>query len=75
MKNQLSIIKNASILSPFCNLNVHDTQINYAPIDARRCFFHYIIAKSYKEGYVFRVYNFNKEIIDVFQIMYEVMNG
>jgi hypothetical protein len=38
-------------------------------------FFHYSIAKNYKEGYVLRVYDLIETNKDVFQITHEVMNG
>jgi hypothetical protein len=37
--------------------------------------FHYTIAIKCKEGYVLRVYDFNRKIRDEFQINHEVMNG
>lgn len=38
-------------------------------------FFHYIIAKRNKEGYVLRVYDFEGKVRDEFQIINEVRNG
>jgi hypothetical protein len=37
--------------------------------------FHYTVAIKSKEGYVLRVYDFNRKIKDEFQIKHEVMNG
>lgn len=47
----------------------------YGLTDEQGGFFHYTIAKRYKEGYVLRVYGFNGKIRDLFQITHEVMNG
>jgi predicted phosphodiesterase len=38
-------------------------------------FFHYIIAKKGKEGYVLKVYDFDRKLHDEFQIKNEVRNG
>ncbi|OPY78390.1 MAG: hypothetical protein A4E65_02263 [Syntrophorhabdus sp. PtaU1.Bin153] len=40
-----------------------------------RRFFHYVIAKRNKEGYVLTVYDFKEKVKDEFQINNEVRNG